>query len=95
MMDATWTPTPRGDAFVAALLRWLNARFAPDGPPIGAETPLFTGGVLTSLRILELIAWTERTTGRVIPDAQIRTDHFRTVRCIMETFASETIDEHR
>lgn len=79
---------PRGVAFTEELLRWLNARFAPGGPPIGADTPLFAGGLLNSMRILDLIAWTERATGREIPDAQIRTDNFGTAARIAATFAA-------
>lgn len=77
----------RSAAFTAELLAWLNVRFAPDGPAIEAGTPLFVGGLLNSLRILDLIAWTEQATGREIPDAQIRTDNFRSAARIAETFA--------
>jgi acyl carrier protein len=75
------------DAFAAALLAWLNARLASEGVAITADTPLFAGGLLNSLRVLELIAWTERATGQEIPDSLIRMDHFRTVRLIAERFA--------
>ena len=77
----------RVSAFIAELLVWLNARFAPDGPPILANTPLFKGGLITSLRILELIAWTERATGGEIPDAQIRTDNFGSAERMAALFA--------
>ena len=63
-------------AVLAELLAWLNARFAPDGPPILADTPLFAGGLIDSLRILELIAWTERAVDREIADGEIRMDNF-------------------
>lgn len=79
----------RGAPFTAALLAWLNARFAPRGPAIEAHTPLFAGGVLNSMRILDLIAWTERATGRRVPDAEIRTDNFGTAARITETFAPD------
>lgn len=85
----------RGAAFTEALLRWLNARFAPAGPAIAAHTPLFAGGVLNSMRILDLIAWTERAIGREIPDAQIRTDVFGTAARITETFAPAPADAER
>jgi acyl carrier protein len=74
---------------LAELLAWLNQRFAPDGPPIEADTPLFAGGLLDSLRILELIAWTERAIGRQIPDSAIRTDNFATPARIAELFATK------
>ena len=73
--------------FLSDLLAWLNGRFAPDGPPIVAQTPLFVGGLIDSLRVLELIAWTERAIGREIPDAAIRTDNFATPARIAELFA--------
>lgn len=79
-------------AFLAGLLGWLNRRFAPNGPPIEADTPLFAGGLLDSMRILELIAWTERAIGREIPDAAIRTDNFGSPARIAELFATE--DRH-
>ena len=81
--------TPARAALLTDLLAWLNRRFAPDGPPILADTPLFAGGLLDSLRILELIAWTERAIGREIPDAAIRTDNFASAARIAELFATE------
>jgi len=77
------------------LLAWLNERFAPDGPRIVAATPLFAGGLIDSLRILELIAWTERAVGREIEDAEIRTDNFASATRIVDTFATRGIDAHR
>ena len=81
--------------FLAELLAWLNGRFSPDGPPIRAETPLFAGGLIDSLRVLELIAWTERAIGHEIPDAAIRTDNFATPARIAELFAREESDARR
>lgn len=74
-------------AFMDALTAWINRRLDP-GAPVTHDTPLFEG-LIDSIRILELIAWTERETGRQIPDPMIRMDHFRTVRRIAETFATE------
>jgi acyl carrier protein len=73
-------------SFTDGLLAWLNARFAPEGFVIAADTLLFAGGLIDSMRILELIAWTERATGREIPDAQIRMDNFATVARIAAVF---------
>lgn len=86
---------PSRTELLAELLAWLNHRFAPDGPPILAETPLFAGGLLDSLRILELIAWTERAIGREIPDVAIRTDNFATPARIAELFATKAPDAQR
>ncbi|MND03194.1 hypothetical protein D3C83_229050 [compost metagenome] len=66
-------------------LAWLNARLAPPGVVVTEDTPLFDG-LIDSIRILKLIAWTERATGRQIPDDQIRMDHFQNVSAIADTF---------
>jgi acyl carrier protein len=76
------------DPFTEALVEWLNRRLAPPGVVIGPDTPLFADRLIDSIRILELIAWTEREIGRVIPDSMIRMDHFATARRIGEVFAS-------
>jgi acyl carrier protein len=75
--------------FLRDLLAWLNGRFAPDRPPILADTALFAGGLIDSLRVLDLIAWTERAIGHEIPDAAIRVDNFATPARIAELFAGE------
>jgi acyl carrier protein len=74
-------------AFMDELLAWIRTRLVPRGGPIDADTPLFEEARIDSIRILELIAWTERALGRTIPDRWIRMDHFATVRRIAETFA--------
>ncbi len=75
--------------FVEAMLAWLNARIAPVGFAIVADTPLFDSGLIDSIKVLELIAWTEESTGAVIPDVRIRMDNFRTVARIAEVFVPE------
>ena len=80
------------DDFVRELLGWLNRKLAPPGVEIDADTPLFSGGLINSIRILELIAWTERATGRTIPDVMIRMDNFHSVRRIAEAFVPEVTD---
>ena len=82
-------------AMLAELLAWLNPRFAPDGPPIEPDTPLFASGLLDSMRILQLIAWTERAIGREIPDSSIRMDNFASPARIAELFATEDLDALR
>lgn len=77
------------DRFIAALLAFIRDRLLPDGQTIDADTPLFESGRIDSIRILELIAWTERAIGRRIPDRAIRMDHFATVRTIADTFLEE------
>jgi hypothetical protein len=75
--------------FIQDMLEWLNRRLAPPGVMIDADTPLFRGGIINSIRILELIAWTERSTGRTVADRDIRLDNFCTVRRIAEVFVEE------
>ena len=77
--------------FERAMLAWLNKRFASKGIVITADTPLFAKGVIDSLGILELIAWTEVNTGQVVPDESIRMDNFGTVARIAAMFVREDI----
>ena len=72
--------------FTTDMLEWLNRKVAPPGVTIDADTPLFRSGMINSIRILELIAWTERATGRTIPDREIRMDNFQTVGRIADVF---------
>ena len=78
--------------FTEAMITWLNALIARPDVTVDADTPLFEGGLIDSIRILELIAWTEDAIGAVIPDARIRMDNFRTVRRIAEVFVAENAD---
>lgn len=80
------------DGFVAHLLAWLNLRLAPPGVTITADTPLFAGGMINSMRILEVIAWVERAAGRTIADREIRMDNFATVTRIAQVFVKERDD---
>jgi acyl carrier protein len=76
--------------FVSDMLEWLNRRLAPPGVTIDADTPLFRTGIINSIRILELIAWTERATGRTIVDRDIRMDNFQSVGRIADVFVEES-----
>jgi acyl carrier protein len=80
---------PRQERFITAMLTWLNDEVAPDGVVILADTPLFASRLLDSLRVLELIAYTEQVVGAVIPDSQIRMDNFQTVSRIASVFLRE------
>jgi acyl carrier protein len=77
--------------FMDELLSWIRSRLTPAGGPIDADSPLFAEGRIDSIRILELIAWTERALGRTIPDRWIRMDHFATVRRIADTFLGDFV----
>jgi hypothetical protein len=73
------------DLFLERALAWLNRRFAP-AAPIEADTPLFAGGLINSMRILELIAWTETAIGREIADSEVRMDNFHSPRRMADVF---------
>jgi acyl carrier protein len=79
--------------FQREMLAWLNARLAPPGVHITADTALFASGVINSIKILELIAFTERAIGREIADTFIRLDNFRSVERIALVFVSEEVDD--
>jgi acyl carrier protein len=85
-------PTPRRARFVARMLQWITLRLAPAGAIVHASTPLFTSGLVSSIKVLDLIAWTEREIGRQIPDAQIRLDNFHSVQRIADVFVEEATD---
>ena len=72
--------------FVHRMVGWLNAEVAPQGVRVGADTPLFASRLLDSLKVLELIAFTEQAIGREIPDSHIRMDNFQTVARIAAVF---------
>ena len=75
--------------FEIAMVAWLNTRFMAKGVVVTADTPLFAKGLIDSLGILELIAWTEVNTGQVVPDERIRMDNFGTVARIARMFVRE------
>jgi acyl carrier protein len=73
--------------FVARTVAWINATLVPPGVTVDAATLLFANGLINSIRVLQLIAWTEHALNLRIPDARIRMDHFRTVQHIADAFA--------
>ncbi|HEY7407692.1 MAG TPA: hypothetical protein VH638_05455 [Gemmatimonadaceae bacterium] len=75
--------------FETAMLAWLNSRFVSKGVVLTPDTPLFARGVIDSMGILELIAWTEVNTGQIVPDECIRMDNFGTVARIARMFVQE------
>jgi len=84
--------THRRARFVAQMLHWINERLAPPGVVVDARTPLFASGLVSSIKVLDLIAWTERAIGRAIPDVQIRLDNFHSVQRIADVFVEEEED---
>ena len=72
--------------FIRRMVAWLNEDVAPRGVTLLADTPLFATRLLDSLKVLELIAFTEQEIGRAIPDSHIRMDNFQTVSRIATVF---------
>lgn len=71
----------------ARLLAYVNEHLVKDGiDRVERETPLFAG-VLTSLRLIELLAFVEKTLEIHIPDELIVMDRFATVERIASSFA--------
>ena len=80
------------DRFIEEMVAWVNARLAPPGVRVDAATPLFANRVINSIKILDLIAWTERAIGRPVPDVQIRLDNFHSIERIAAVFVREAND---
>ena len=76
--------------FVVRMLAWINQRLVAPGVVVRAATPLFASGIINSIKVLDLIAWTERAIGRQIADQDIRLDNFHSVQRIADVFAQET-----
>lgn len=82
----------RQQEFTRQMVAWLNDEIAPKGVAVDAATPLFATRLLDSLRVLELIAFTEQAIGRQIADCDIRMDNFQTVARIALIFLPLDID---
>jgi acyl carrier protein len=74
------------ERFIEDTVAWINKRLLPPGVAVDATTPLFADGLIDSIRILRLIAWTEYSIGRIIPDEEIRMDNFYDVERIADAF---------
>jgi acyl carrier protein len=71
----------------ARLLGFVNGHLLPEGvEPVEATTPLFARGRINSLRLLNLLAFVERTLEREIPEEEIVMDRFQSVRVIAQSF---------
>ena len=78
--------TTRQEEFASRMVVWLNEVLVPNGVRVDADSPLFATRLLDSLKVLELIAFTEQAIGRPIPDSHIRMDNFQTVARIATVF---------
>lgn len=81
-------PVARGiTPAVENLLCFVNHKLLAESPEkVAPDTPLFEGGWIDSLKILNLIAFLETQIGRKIPDEQIVMDRFRTITVIARSF---------
>ena len=71
----------------STILEFINHELLGDwSGTIELDTPLFNDGLIDSLKILQLIAFIEVTTGRTIPDREVVMENFRTVRTIDQRF---------
>lgn len=78
------------DEFCGGLLRFINGELLPDdAPPVHANTNLFGGDVLNSLRLIHLLAFVEDALDRTIPDEDIVMHRFATVNDIARSFWPE------
>ena len=72
---------------VESLLRFVNQDLlAASVEKVEPDTPLFEGGWIDSLKILTLIAFLEKKSGRKIPDELIVMDRFRTISVVARSF---------
>jgi acyl carrier protein len=79
-----------GEALIAFILGPLARRrgLALKAGAVGLHTPLFSDGLIDSIGILDLIAFVEAATGRVIPTHMVDMKYFRSVHAICEAFWS-------
>ena len=93
LIASNWAQTAErgGSVTPAGGLRPPDGRLAQRGDRTQGrsrrcDTPLFATRLLDSLKVLELIAFTEQAIGRAIPDSHIRMDNFQTVARIATVF---------
>ena len=76
------------DALKAALRQELSTTFRV-AVPVSDETALFSGGLIDSLSVMELVSFVERKLGRPIEPTDITLDNFDSVARIAQ-FARKT-----
>lgn len=76
------------DDFEAGLARFIARLCREDGfeAVIEPDTPLFANRLLTSQRMVDLLAWMEQAHGITVPDEQLSGEYFRDVHTIAQTF---------
>ena len=56
------------------------------GRAVRATTPLFTVGLLDSLKILDVICFVESALGIRIPDRRVTIENFKSIKAISDAF---------
>lgn len=75
------------DEFTERLVAYINQELLdPNVPRVQADTNLFTGEVLDSLRLVHLLAFVEHAIDATIPDEEIVMDRFATIEHIAASF---------
>jgi acyl carrier protein len=79
------------DDFERRLADFVNHALLKSGrdSAVDAETLLFESGAIDSLRILDLLAFIEKTLEVKIPDKAVRLQNFRSIRVIARFFLAE------
>lgn len=87
------TKIPRATS-LAELLDFINKalpqldRRGRAWPPVDAQTPLFSTGLLDSMSIVHLITFVEQKRCDLIPDRLIVMKHFQNADAIVDAFLS-------
>jgi len=73
----------RAEALKVALRAELAARFRVAGP-VGDDTALFSGGLIDSLSVMDLVSFVEAKLGRPISPADITLENFDSINRIAQ-----------
>lgn len=72
------SPDEKVEALKAALRLELASRFRVAGP-VGDDTALFSGGLIDSLSVMELVSFVEGRLGRAVSPIDITLDNFDSI----------------
>jgi len=71
------------DGFRRALRAALVAQFGADAASLDDDTKLFTGGLIDSLSVMDLVTFVERELGKRVPPAAITLENFDSIAQIV------------
>jgi acyl carrier protein len=69
--------------FPQALRAALVAQFGADAASLDDHTKLFSGGLIDSLSVIDLVTFVERSLGRRVPPAAITLENFDSIAQIV------------